>query len=206
MAKNEKRISVNAFERAMKENFTTVETVQWAGLEVIVKRFISVPEMLMFVNNVVESAFDKDGNYTPEAMDFAVRINVLTRYANFTMPKDVLKQYELVYGTDAVETVMGFINTNQLNEITSAIQRKVKYACDINVSVVQRELMKLVDSFNELQTSTEKIFEGVSGDDMNRLVSALAAHGDLDEKKIVDAIMEKKSAEWAAEDAANGAQ
>ena len=200
MAKNEKRISVNAFERAMKEHFPATHTAEWAGLDVTIKRFISAPEMLAFVENVVESGFNKDGNFVPEALDFAIRVNVLTRYANFSLPRDVLKQYEFVYGTDAVEFVMGEINMNQLNEITGAIKRKVKYACDINVSAVQRELMKLADSFSELQTNTEKIFEGVSGEDMNRLVSALAEHGELDEKKIVDALLESKTDTLEAED------
>lgn len=199
MAKNEKRVSVNAFERVMKNNFANTQTIQWYDIEVVVKRSLSVTEMLAFVNNVVESVFDSDGNYTPEAMDFAVRLNILTRYANFTMPKDVLKQYEFVYGTDAVDAVTEFINMTQLKEITAAIKRKVDYACSINVSTVQRELMKLVTSFSELQANTEKIFDGVSNDDLNRLVSALAEHGELDEKKIVDAVLEKRSADDTAD-------
>lgn len=199
MAKTDKKISINAYERAMEENFEQSETVEWAGLEIRINRHISVQEMLAFVENVVSSAFDKDGNYVPEAFDFSIRLNIMCRYANFVMPKNVAKQYEFAYGTDVVPVIVSHINKDQLNAIVHAAESKIKYICDTNVSAVQRELLKVTDAFGELQESTEDVFKNINSDDLSKLVSALAKNGALDEEKVVKALLDRKYGEPAAE-------
>ena len=51
-----------------------------------------------------------------------------------------------------------------------------------------------------MSNSTKDIFGGLSQDDLAALMSAITEHG-LDEKKIVEAYLEQKTAERVAEEA-----
>ena len=103
MAKT-KKISVNAFQKVMKETYSPTYTFDWNGIEVTVNKTLSLKDMLEFVDDVVKSCFTEETNrYLPEVKDFVIRVCILEKYANFTMPQNVENQYELVYCTDAVQ-------------------------------------------------------------------------------------------------------
>ena len=76
MAKKKiQKISVNAMDEIMKR-FDTVETIEWNGLQVVIKKNLSLEEMMTFANSVVKSCFDQaSGAYMPEVKDFAIRAN-----------------------------------------------------------------------------------------------------------------------------------
>lgn len=182
-----KKISVNAFEKAMKETYTPTETFDWNGIEVTVKKNLSLKEMLEFVDSVVKSCFTKDTNaYMPEIKDFATKVSILEKYANFTMPSNVETQYALIYHTDAVERVLGYVNTQQFNEICIAITKKVENLAQANIEAVNRQMNELYNAFDNLQTRLAGLFEGVDNADIRAVAGALA-NGTFDEEKLVKA-------------------
>lgn len=182
-----KKISVNAFEKAMKDTYTPTETFDWNGIEVTVKKNLSLKEMLEFVDSVVKSCFTKDTNaYMPEIKDFATKVCILEKYANFTMPRNVETQYTLIYQTDAVERVLGYVNPQQFNEICVAIAKKVENLAQANIESVNRQMNELYNAFDNLQTQLAGLFEGVNNADIRAVASALA-NGTLDEEKLVRA-------------------
>ena len=187
MAKKEKRVSVNAFETVMKRDFENTETFDWHGVEVTVRRVLPLREVLAFVNSAANSCFTSDtGDYVPEARDFAIYSNVLERYAYFTMPANMEKQYELIYGTDAFEAVREHIDPAQFQSICRAIDEKVRYRTQTNIEGVQKQIDELSAVCGRIQERLSEAFDGVSKEDIGTLVKALGEHG-IDEEKLVKA-------------------
>lgn len=190
MAKNEKRVSINKTDTIMKERFGNTTTEQWYDAEVKIKRSISFTEMLTFVSDVVMSCFQQDGGFMPEVLDFAIKSNILTKYANFSMPDNLEHRYEIIYNTDAVDFVCRHINMGQLNEIVASVNRKLDYMCNSNVAAIQRQLNKVVESFEDVQQQTAKLFDGISSEDIAKITDAISS-GELSGDKIVEAYLKQ---------------
>ena len=197
MAKKEKRISINAFERVAKENFPETTTIDWHGINVTINHTISLAQMLEFSIEIVEVCFTESGDFMPEVLDFIVKAGVLTRYANFTLPENAEKQYWLVYNTDAVKVVTEHINREQLNEIISAANMKISYLCNSDVVAIRAKITELFEGLATLQEQTGDAFGGLSNDDVQRLIAASQVAETLSEEKIVEAYIgaiERKAA------------
>lgn len=187
--KKTQKISVNAMDEIMKR-FNTVETVEWNGLQVVIKKNLSLEEMMTFANSVVKSCFDQaSGAYMPEVKDFAIRANVLDMYTNFTLPKDLGKQYDMVIQSGAVEMVLNYINYAQFNELVKAIDSKLQNTADANIQAFITKLDNVTTAFSDMQTEMEKMFSGVDTEDIGKLVGAIA-NGDNTEEGIVKSYLE----------------
>lgn len=181
-----KKISVNALEKVAKEQFTNQKKVEWNGLEITVTPSLSLTQMMGFVSNVVDACFSSDGEYLPEILDFAIQREVLTEYANFRLPEDLQKQYELICVTGVADVILEYVNQIQFREITRAIDRKLRYLSDGNVNKIRNDMTKLMSSFEEMQASATAMFEKLSSDDVQKFVGAVN-NGGFSEKKIVEA-------------------
>lgn len=190
MAKKKiQKISVNAMDEIMKR-FDTVETIEWNGLQVVIKKNLSLEEMMTFANSVVKSCFDQaSGAYMPEVKDFAIRANVLDMYTNFTLPKDLDKQYDMVIRSGAVEMVLNYINYAQFNELVKAIDSKLQNTADANIQAFITKLDNVTTAFSDMQTEMEKMFSGVDTEDIGKLVGAIA-NGNNTEEGIVKSYLE----------------
>lgn len=190
MAKKKiQKISVNAMDEIMKR-YATTETVEWNGLQVVIKKNLSLEEMMTFANSVVKSCFDQSsGAYIPEVKDFAIRANVLDMYTNFTLPKDLGKQYDMVVQSGAVEMVLNYINCVQFNELVKAIDSKLQNTADANIQAFITKLDNVTTAFSDMQTEMEKMFSGVDTEDIGKLVGAIA-NGDNTEEGIVKSYLE----------------
>lgn len=191
MAKT-KKISINAFDKIMKENHTPTETFEWNGVEVIVKKTLSFKEVLEFVDSVVKSCFSvEDGAYIPEAKDFAVKTCILEKYANFTLPNNVEHKYELIYCTNAIDEVLHRVNYQQFNEILAAINAKITHLAQANIEAVNKQMTELYSAFDNLQKQLEAMFSGINPDDFTKLLGAFG-DGTINEEKIVQAYIGAK--------------
>lgn len=174
MAKSEKKISIASFDKVLKEQAVDIATEQWFGNEVKIKHTLPLAEMMAFVDDVVSSCFHETGGYMPELQEFVVKSNILTRYANFTLPDSLEHRYALLYNTDAVDVVVQHINRKQLDDILESISDKVNYLCDSNVAAIERQMNDVVSAFTELQKKTEAMFANITPDDISKLASAMA--------------------------------
>ena len=190
MAKKKiQKISVNAMDEIMKR-FNTVETVEWNGLQVVIKKNLSLEEMMTFANSVVKSCFDQaSGAYMPEVKDFAIRANVLDMYTNFTLPKDLGKQYDMVVQSGAVEMVLNYINYVQFNELVKAIDSKLQNTADANIQAFITKLDNVTTAFSDMQSKMEQMFSGVDSEDIGKLMGAIAA-GNYSEEGLVKSYLE----------------
>ena len=190
MPKSEKRVSISTMDSIMKEQYANISEEDWAGIRVKIKRTLPLRDMLEFVSDAVGCCFQENGEYMPELLDFAIRANILTRYANFSMPDNLEHRYELAYNTDAVDFVCGKINSAQLNEIIAAINRKLHYMCESNVNAVMDRIKNITASFEDLEAKMSAVFDNITPQDVANIAGAFA-NGDFDESKIVSAYLDQ---------------
>ena len=199
MAKTEKKVSIALFDKIAKEHFQNEATIQWHEAEVRVKRTLSLKEMLSFVDEVVGSCFHDELGYMPEVKDFAIKSNILTRYANFSVPDNLEHRYQMVYGTDAVDAVCAVIDTTQLQEIVNSINSKIRFLCDSKATMIQERINDVLNTMEEMRDNTKSIFDGITQNDLKNLMGAITSNG-LDEQKLVQAYIEQsKSKDEQAE-------
>lgn len=192
MAKGEKKVSISAVDNIIGERFLNVVTEQWYDVEVKMRRNLPFTEVLAFVDDVVQSCFQRNGAYVPEVLDFAIKSNIISKYTNVSMPDNLEHRYAILYNSDLVDFVCQHINMQQLQEMVNSINRKLAYMCDTNTVSVQNRLNDLISAFETMQEKTEAIFSDVTPDDMTRLVGAIG-DGALTEEKIVEAYMKHKN-------------
>ena len=60
MANKIKKISIKDFRKAIRDNYPPIITLDWNGLQVLIKRKLNLTEMLAFVKNVTASCFSED--------------------------------------------------------------------------------------------------------------------------------------------------
>lgn len=198
MAKNEKRITVAEFEKVVKEKCSealpSIITDEWNGITVTIRPSLPLVDALSFVEEVVDACFTEDGDFMPEVIDVLIKRGILSRYANFNLPIDLRKAYELIYHSDAFEFVTARINSNQITEIVNAISTGIKYRCDSNITEIRRQLNELLTAMADISEKFGNVFDGLSTEDVSGLIKTLSSPG-LDEKKLVDAFLSKEREE-----------
>lgn len=190
MAKKTNRISVNAIEKIMKETYVPTETVEWNGVEIVITKTLDMDNMLSFVDSVVRSCFaDGTNEYIPEARDFAIRVNVMRRYADIALPGKVESQYEVAMCSGVFEMITEHINHAQFAEILRSIDQKIHNMASANVSMLQSKFNDISDSFAQLVERVDGVFGDVSNEDFQNLAKAIAESGKLTEDGIVKAYL-----------------
>lgn len=184
-----KRISAAAFDKIMRDTGTAVKNVEWNGIEITIRRTLSLKDMLTFVDSVTKSCFlDENNSYMPELKVFAIKCCVLELYANFALPANVERRYNLIYNTDAFDVVLQHINIKQLNEIIDAISDKTDNMAHENVEAMRKQIYDMYSSLNDLQKQLSDVFSDINAKDVSRFIGAVA-EGRLDEEKLVQAYM-----------------
>lgn len=203
MANKIKRIPINALEKCVKEAAgEPIVTREWRGINVNIKVRLGLQEMMTFVDGVVKTCFtENDNQYTPEVLDFAIRSSVLEMYANFTLPSNIGKQYELVYGCDVYGTILETIDRNQFDAMLRAIDVKIAHFASANIEAVTRQVDDVYASLNALEERLSAVFQGIDNDAITGLVGAMA-DGKFDEEKLVQAYLETKNGKKQREDEA----
>lgn len=193
MAKKKiKRISINALEEVVQKTYENTQTVEWNGIDVVINKSLSLEGLIKFADSVVKSCFNGDtGEYMPWIKDFAIRSNIMEMYANFTLPKNLEAQYDLVINSGAVEMILNHVNAAQFNELIRSIDAKVQNSADANVNMAFSKLNDVVASFDGLQEKMSSLFAGVDAADVSKLIGAIS-DGALSEEAVVKAYMEQK--------------
>lgn len=186
MSQKTKRISINSLEKAVKaqEEFITRE---WNGISITIRPTLPLKEMLGFVNDVFLACFLEDGEFCPEIFDFAVKQGVMTRYANFTMPDNVEKQYLLVCSTNVVEEILKCVNQVQFNEMLSAVHRKIENKRELGKG---KRLEEIYETVEGLLSYFSENFANVGEADLQKMLEVLQSHKEQEgtvEERVVSA-------------------
>lgn len=187
-----KMISVNTFEKAVNSTYQPTTVTEWNGLEIVIKKHLSLAEVAKFVDVCVKACFDSDtAVYTPEAKDAAIRSCIVAFYTNITLPESIEKQYELIYHSMILDSITPNIDQAQLKSVVSAIDEKTDYLAGVNIEVVNKQMRDLQNIAANIQNQMSDIFKEINIDDVKKVMSSLSDKG-LDEEKLIKAYMENK--------------
>lgn len=192
MANKVKRISVNSLEKCIERKPETVN-VEWNGLDIVVKKRLSFEEMIAFVDGVAKSCFAADTNdFIPGVKDFVISCFVIEMYSNLTLPQNVSKKYEIISSCDVVDVILENVDREQFDNITGAINEKIRYLISVNLSQATVKINELLYSFGDIESKVGELFGKISSDDVQTLVSAIS-DGKIDEGKLMQAYLENKN-------------
>lgn len=182
MAKKKgKQVSISALENIVKQADLNIVDVEWNGLPVAITRTISLEEMMKFADNVHKSCFNVDtGAYMPEVKEFAIRSNIMQRYANFSLPDNMERQYMIVMTSGAVEMILEHINLVQYHALMDAIDKKLANTADANISALTARLDTIAQSFEKIQSAMEGMCSGIDAGDVNKLIEFVSNGGNID--------------------------
>lgn len=181
--KETKMVSVNAVESVMKNEFANEVTIQWHGIDVVVRKTIGLKQAFEFVNQSVNSCFaEKDGAYMPEMKDFVIRACLVEKYTNIRLPENSEKLYDILYMTDLCNVVCANISQEQFDALVEAINDKLDYLSNADVKAVQ----KASENIGSLVQSFTDVFSGVTADDVKKITDAIIG-GQFSEEKLIEA-------------------
>ena len=190
-----KKVSINAFEKAIKENIApNVSTEEWCGLEITITNTISLKDMMSLVAEVADNCFMDDGRYIPEVMQPLLDCGVVERYTNINLPGSLEARYDLVMRSGILDFILPKINSNQYNDIVVAVRDRIDYMCDTNVTEFRNSLTEMVTSMNMLQEKTAELFGNINPEEVHSLLDAFGDSKAVEER-VVDAYIEKQKAE-----------
>ena len=176
-------------------SITDPEIFKWHGLEITVKPRLPLDAMMRFVDSVVKTCFDDDGEYHPELKDFSIKYNIINQYTNIDMPDTSMDKYMIISSCGLVESIVENIrDAKQLGRMVDAIDEKIDALVQSNISAVTRQINDLYSNIQNLTSQLESVFGNVSDEDMVNLFGALI-NGGIDEEKLMDAYLSKKSQE-----------
>lgn len=199
--KKTNKVSVATIEKVMKERFTEEpKTFDWYGVEIEYKENIPMEYAVTFVNNVVDTCFDKDGNYIPEFKVFLIRSFTVQMYSNVRLPQDLKKQYDILYNSDLYNVLIQHVDIVQYDTLLMAIDEKLEYRRNADVMTMRMTLNNLIAQFQNFEEQLNQ----VEIEDVRNIAEAINGV-DLDEEKFVDAILNRKpdSEEQVIEDKEN---
>lgn len=183
-----KKISINAFEKTIKENFENTVTKDWFGIPVTITKTISFEEVISFVAEVADNCFLDDGRYIPEAMHALIDCGVVRHYTNISLPANLSSAYELVMQSGIIDFIMSEINYSQYNNILLAIRDKVEYACESNAAEFNKAIEKMTVSMNEIQETTKDLFSKISPDDVQKIIGMYGDERSIEERVVEEYI------------------
>ena len=191
MAKKESRISINKLESVMKENVILVPMKGSEDIDITIRHTLPLKDMMQFVENVVSSCVNAEtATYTPEIKEFAIRSEILTTYANFNLPSNVEKQYELLYCTDVLCQVMDHINNKQLHEIEVAIDERISHEVKMIETVLAAKTNEMMLRIENMVEQFETVFGGINNEDFNGVMKKLSEMGSMTEESIAKAVLD----------------
>ena len=193
MADKIKKVSINAFEEAVNSQYEATQSFEWSGITIVVKRNLTLREMMSFVDSVVKNCFkEEDGAFIPEIKDFATRSCIYEYYTNITLPANIEKRYDLLYHQMLLDEIMPRIDSLQFNALIRAIEDKVAHLAQANIEAVTKQMNELYASLDNMQAQFGKMFEGIDEESISGIVNALGK-GAIDEEKLAKAVLGLKN-------------
>ena len=198
MAKKNDMISIRKFEEVFKTVRQDELKDDWNGLEITIKKNITLAEMAKFVDTVTKACFAKEsGEYYPEGKDFAIRTCVIAFYTNISLPSNIEKIYEFIYKSDISNFVINRISPMQFDAIIKAIDEKVQHTAAMRAEYLNAQIRDVGNTFETLGEQFKDLLGDISKEDLTNMVGAISADG-IDENKLMSALLNAKQEQTAS--------
>lgn len=162
--------------------------------DVTYKTILNFDEAIQFSTNVASSCIGDDGEYIPEAYDYAIRSCVIGYYTNVELPENNDDRYALLYNTPLYKLTMSKINRQQFNAIKKSIDDRIDYTVKSNIKKFEEQLAQVVQILESVSKQSSAMFDGVDSETLNQFVKKVSDMKNLDEEKLVKAVTDISSA------------
>ena len=164
-----------------------IDTIAIGGKEVQVKSGLGLTETIGFVDSVATTVLDPEtGEYRPELFDFAFDAMVLMYFTNIALPANAGEQFGLVCYTNLCFEVKRNIDTEQLDRLYAAADRKILHMLRCAENTLASKMTDLLSSFEQLRECTCDIYSNVGGAGLKSMVDRLAG---MDEAALAKAVL-----------------
>ncbi len=188
------KVSIEELKNMAANEFLSVTDAEWKGIQLHIKRCLSIEDMMLFVNSVVSSCFAAEtSEYLPEIKDFAIRCAILTYYTGLTLPESLSERYEIAYTSGLTSSITNYVDTEQYDAMLDAIERKISYQAHSNIEAINQQMNEIINNFNDLEDKLVDVFSGIDSNTISNIASAIA-NGNFDEQKLVKAFTNETSA------------
>jgi len=204
MAKKKTKVSVNALENSCKNAADIIPcSYQYGDGELIefeVRPILTFEESLKFVKEVVDNCIiAEDLEVVSVVKDYMFYRNVMTYYANFTMPNSDKRAYEIVMSSmGIIKVICDHVDQNQLVMLKEAIGEQVDFEKKKMIAAQTSRLNEVVGQVNQFTSRMEKLFGDVDGEQMANFITgmtSLSQQTDVTAKDIAEAIVNKSKEE-----------
>ena len=187
-----KTISKDEVKEILNDYYPAVETVDFHGYELSIKKVISESDLFEIVQMIADACFNEDGEYMPEAYDVTLKLGVVSLYTNLDIDQDIETWVNVIYGTNLWELVERNISYQQLDQIYESSKNRINFRLDISRAAFEREINRAIDAIGEVGDQMGELFAGVTKDDVKTLLSAISDHG-IDEDKLVKSVVREQN-------------
>lgn len=181
MAKKKNNVSINALERYCNgegENVLTRTIKALNGEEVTyeVKKRLSFEECARFVEDVVKECIVLSADLiVPISKQFVIRRNLMTYYANFTMPVSMVKAFDLVMASgDIIDDILSVIDSYQYYMIENAIVERLDFEKNRMLSVQEAKANQLLAEVAKFMEKMETLFDNIDGNQMTQFINSMS--------------------------------
>lgn len=161
------------------------------GKTIDVRSTVPFAEASKFVETVSDLCFDNSGDYIPQVYDVAVAYAIIDTYTSIETPTDITALADVVYRSNIIENIRQYIDDVQIESLLDAVAKKIEYRIAINTSAAVNKSNDIINKIEEAEKMLEQVASGLGGEDVTKLVSAIA-DGKIDEKKLMEAYLDKK--------------
>lgn len=203
MAKKRNNVSINTLEKycdGLGEGVIemTFPEGDESSITFEVKKILSLEETMRYIEDVVSaSIMEDDLMIVPVAREYINRKNVLTYYANFTMPSNSSKAYELVMGaSELIDEIIKSIDKPQYKMIQRCIDERIEFEKQKMLSAQVQQIQKLAGEIEHMTDNFSALFSGVNGEQMSDFIknmSELSKNANVSGQDIARAMVENKS-------------
>lgn len=189
----EKKITQSALKTAIKKNGDgETASVTYGEMTLSVKRYLSLGEVMLFVDYVVKGCYGSNGEYMPEIRNFLTDCAVLAFYGGLTLPEDIQERYDMVTrGKKLTLEIKNAVDYDQLAEITDAITERINIINAMNAHQVEQQLNDVVAAFEDVTNKMTGLFGGIDVKDVENVIKAVG-DGNVDEEKLMKAYLENR--------------
>ena len=203
MSKKKNRISVNTLEKYCSQLNLVPQEIQMPygdgeSLSFTVKPLLTMDESIRFIEDVVrECIMADDMLIIPLARNFIVKKNLMTYYANFTMPESQSKTYDFVMASSGIITViLDNIDLDQFNMLCQSIDERIAFEERKMIAEQEHNVRQITENVSEFVSKMSGLFDGVDADQMGNFVTSMgkmAQNTEISAQSLAGAFLESRN-------------
>ncbi len=193
------KIKAEAFGEYMKDYFPNTKVISIGGIDINVRRHLTINSMISFVDFVANNCFQDNGEtYLPELKDFLVRVAVINQYTNIELPEEFIEQYNFVYGSDIVPFIVEeVIDHDEFSNMMRAIDSKIENIENVEHREYKQKIDEIYSSLTSLNDQVSQMYANMTPEELTDLVKVFAgmSDGSVNEEEIARAMIHYKESQ-----------